>query len=352
MKAVVYHGTKDVRFEAAWDSPRLGSDEVRVKVKAAGICHTDFCEYLYGPLYVAKTPHPRTGRCVPLILGHEFCGQVEETGERVRKVHAGDRVAVNAVDSCRQCEYCHRGLPALCPSAAYIGFSRDGGFAEYAAVPETCCYKLSDKVSDKAGAMVEPLSVALHGVKLSMPGIGSRVAVVGGGTIGLCALQALKVSGTREVFVVEKSEAKEACARRLGATEVVNSSRLDPVKSILELTNGLGVDAAFECVGSQPALSTAIDMTRGGGTICILGVIPRPIEFNFNDLMAREKKLVTSLAYGDEFPTVIAMLGDGRLDGDSLVTRSVPIEEAVGRGLLCYDELTPHNLRTLIQMES
>jgi len=91
---------------------------------------------------------------------------------------------------------------------------------------------------------------------------------------------------------------------------------------------------------------------RGGGTICILGVIPRPIEFDFNDLMAKEKKLLTSLAYGDEFPTVIAMLSDRRLDGDSLVTRSVPLDEAVNRGLLRCEELTPHNLRTLIQMES
>src|ERR1041385_5820185 len=140
MKALVYHGQKDVRYENISEPSELGPKEVRLKVKYAGLCHTDFNEYLRGPLFVARTPHPRTGRSIPLVMGHEFSGEVVEIGAAVGHIQVGDRVAVNAVDSCGQCAYCRRGTPALCQSVAYVGFGRDGGFAEFTVLPEACCF--------------------------------------------------------------------------------------------------------------------------------------------------------------------------------------------------------------------
>src|SRR5258707_14717318 len=115
MKALVYHGPRDWRYEDFAEPPVTRGD-VRLRVKASGLCHTDFNEYLNGPLYVASTPHARTGRSIPLVLGHEFSGEVVEVGRDVTGFHIGDRVAVNAVDCCRECEFCHRGLLLQCPS--------------------------------------------------------------------------------------------------------------------------------------------------------------------------------------------------------------------------------------------
>jgi (R,R)-butanediol dehydrogenase/meso-butanediol dehydrogenase/diacetyl reductase len=352
MQALVYHGRKDVRLEDFPDPSRLAGSEVRLRVKSAGICHTDYNEYMHGPIYVAQSPHPRTGRAVPLILGHEFSGDVVEVGKDVRQLKVGDRVAINSVDSCRNCTYCRQGLYALCPSAAYIGFSRDGGLAQFAVVPEDCCHRLAPNVSYRAGALVEPLSVALHAVKQAGSVIGSRVAVVGGGAVGLCTLQALRAAGAREVMVIEKSEAKKPYAQQLGASAVVNPDQHDPVEAVLELTEGLGADTSFECVGSAAALRTAMDVTRASGTVCEVGIFPGPVELDLNTLMSQERRLVTSFAYTDEFPTVITMLSDGRLQAEPLITRTLPLARALEDGLQQYEAMAATSVRTIIEMDS
>lgn len=352
MKALVFHGRKDLRLEDVAETSVLGAREVRLKVKRAGICHTDFNEYAHGPLYVAASPHPRTGRSVPLVLGHEFSGEVVETGSAVRRVTVGDRVAVNAVDSCRNCFYCRRGQYALCPSAAYIGFARDGGFAQFSVVPEDCCYQLSEEVSYDAGALVEPLSVAVHAVRQAGAGVGSRTAVVGGGTVGLCTLQALRAAGARDVFVVEKAEAKKRFSESLGASAFINPEKTNPAKAIHELTDGLGADVTFECVGSPAAMATAVSVTRSGGIMCIVGIFPGPFQFDFNSLVSSEKNIVTSLAYGDEFPIVIKMLADRRLQAEPLITRSFRLEEALNEGLREYETLSATNVRMVIDTEA
>src|SRR6201996_383050 len=272
MKALVYHGTKDLRYQDFPD-PHAGTGEVLLRIRNSGLCHTDFNEYVNGPLYVAATPHKRTGRSVPLVLGHEFSGEVVEVGAGVTRLRVGDRVAVNAVDACRTCEFCRRGLFVHCPSAATIGFARDGGYAEYAAVPEDCCHLLRPKVSFRSAAMVEPFSVALHSVRRARVEVGSRAVIVGGGTIGLCTLQALRACGVMDVYVIERSPAKQKFAEDLGASAFIHSDVDDPAKVIRQLTNGVGADYTFECVGSHSALKTALDVTRPGGNVCLTGVI-------------------------------------------------------------------------------
>jgi len=352
MKAIVYHGRKDVRYQSVAEPSQVEPHEVRLKVKYAGLCHTDFNEYLHGPLFIAQTPHPRTGRSIPLVIGHEFSGEVLEIGKQVDRIRVGDHVAVNAIDSCGHCPFCRRGTPALCTSVAYIGFARDGGFAEYAVVPARCCFRLKTEMSFQAGALVEPLAVALHAVRQARVQVGSRVAVVGGGAVGLCTLQALRAAGVRDVLVIDKAREKEPFARGLGAGAFLDPAHPDLVRRVRELTEGIGVDVAFECAGSPGALGTAIEVTSGGGTICVVGIFPAPFEFDLNSLLMQEKTIVTSLGYSDEFPTVIAMLADGRLAAEPLITRTVSLAEGVEIGLARYEDDCVTNIRTLIGIES
>jgi (R,R)-butanediol dehydrogenase / meso-butanediol dehydrogenase / diacetyl reductase len=352
MKAIVYHGRKDVRYQNVAEPLQIGPHEVRLKVKYAGLCHTDFNEYLHGPLFIAQTPHPRTGRSIPIVIGHEFSGEVLEIGKQVDQIRVGDHVAVNAVDSCGHCTFCRRGTPSLCTSVAYIGFARDGGFAEYAVVPARCCFRLKPEMSCQAGALVEPLAVALHAVRQARVPIGSRAAVVGGGAIGLCTLQALRATGMLDVLVIDKAKAKEPFARQMGASAFLDPADPDLVRTVRELTDGIGVDVAFECVGSPVALRTAVEVTGGGGTICVAGIFPAPFEFDLNTLLMQEKSIVTSLGYSDEFPVVIAMLADGRLAAEPLITRTVSLAEGVEMGLNKYEDISVTNIRTLIRIES
>jgi len=347
MKALVLHGNKDVRYQD-FAEPSLAPGDVRLQVRSSGLCHTDFNEYVNGPLYVAALPHHRTGRSTPLVLGHEFSGEVMAVGSAVRQIAVGDRVAVNAVDCCRVCEFCRRGLLVHCPQAATIGFARDGGYAEYAVVPADCCHKLRPRVSYRAAALVEPLSVALHSIRRARVEVGSRAAVVGGGTIGLCTLQVLRACGVQDVYVIEKSPAKRRFAEDLGATEFIDAGT-NVQRTIFERTGGMGVDFAFECVGSGAALLTALSVTRPGGTVCLSGVISHPIEFNWNNVLSKEKAIVTTNAYHDEFPVVIAMLDDGRLKAEPLVTQTIPLSDAL-RFLTNFEELGRSNIKMLIDM--
>lgn len=350
MKALVYHGRNDVRHESVAD-PRVAAGEVLLKVKYAGLCHTDINEYRHGPLFVAKSPHPRTGRCMPIVLGHEFSGEVIEVGAEVSNIKVGDRVAVNAVDFCGECAYCKTRAVNLCSSVAFIGFGRDGGFAELASVPARCCFHLSPSLSYRAGALVEPFSVALHAVKRVGVVIGSRVAVIGGGAVGLCVLQALRATGAGQVMVIDTSPSKEVFAKRMGATSFLDPSVDDFEVLVREITAG-GVDVAFECVGSEGSLHTAFSVTRAGGTICLVGIFPTPIEFDFNIPVMREHSVICSLGYTDEFPAVINMLSDGRLQAEPLITRILALAESVDLGIRRYQEPGVTNVRTLISMES
>lgn len=350
MKALVLHGNKDLRYEE-FPVPKVGAHDVRLQVKASGLCHTDFNEYWNGPLYVSAAPHHRTGRSIPLVLGHEFAGEVVDVGSDVISLRPGDRVAVNAVDSCRQCEFCRRGLILHCSDAAAIGFARDGGYAEYAVVPADCCHVLRPNVSFPAAATVEPLSVALHSVRRAGVEVGSKAAVVGGGTIGLCTLQVLRACGVVDVYVIEKSPAKRRFAEELGATEFIQCEQSDVAKIILGLTKGIGVDFAFECVGSGAALQTALNSTRPGGTVCLTGVIPQPIQFDWNAVLAKEKTVTTTNAYNDEFPIVIAMLNDGRLRAEPLITLTLNLSEA-GAYLKRFEEYGRENIKMMIDLNS
>lgn len=332
MKALRWHGRKDVRLDEV-PQPTAAPGEVVIRVAACGICGSDLHEYLHGPLYISKAPHPLTGVVPPVALGHEFCGRVVEVGAGVQTVRRGDRVTVNPCLLCGECAWCRRGQINYCAKLGSVGLSRDGALAPLVGVPAYGCHLLPPEIDDTQGASVEPLAVAVHAYGRARLTGGERVAVIGAGPIGLLTLQVLKAKGTGWVVIVEPREERRRLARALGADAVIDPEVEDPARAVAEMTQGQRVAVAFECVGSAPAFSTAFRAAGKGGRVVLVGLVPENVPTNLLGLLAHEKEVVGSSAYVDEFPEAIRLLAEGRVRIDPLVTARVPLEDALSRGL-------------------
>lgn len=332
MRALRWHGRKDVRLDEV-PEPTAAPGEVVIRVAACGICGSDLHEYLHGPLYIPKAPHPLTGVAPPVTLGHEFCGRVAEVGAGVRAVREGDRVAVNPCLLCGECAWCRRGQPNYCARLGCVGLSRDGGLAPFVAVPAYGCHVLPPEVDDVQGATVEPLAVVVHACRRARLSGGERVAVVGAGPIGLLLLQVLKAKGAGWVAVIEPQGERRRVARALGADAVIDPGAQDPARAVAELTGAERAAAAFECVGSGPAFASAVRVAGKGGRVVLVGLVPDPVPADLLGLLAHEKEIIGSSAYVDEFPEAIRLLAGGRVQVDPLVTARVPLEDALSRGL-------------------
>jgi (R,R)-butanediol dehydrogenase/meso-butanediol dehydrogenase/diacetyl reductase len=349
MKAAVWYGKKDVRVEDIPEPPAPGPGDVKIKVHWTGICGSDLHEYLAGPIFIpADAPHPLTGAQAPLTLGHEFSGEVVEIGEGVTNVEVGDKVTSDACQYCGECFMCKRNRYSLCEKLAFTGLMADGAFAEYVNVPAYSLYKLPAEMSSDAGALVEPIAVGVHAIRRGRVLEGDTVAVVGAGTIGLVTLQAARAAGASKVFVLEIAKARKEFAEKLGATAVIDPTEVDPVEEIRRLTDGLGVDVAIECIGGEKTAPLTIQLTRPGGRAVIVGIFEGPSEQHFNDLVFTEREVYGSLAYYGEFDTAIALLSDGRLVAEPLITGRIKLDDIVEKG---FEELVAHkesNIKILV----
>ncbi|MBT9142962.1 MAG: Sorbitol dehydrogenase [Dehalococcoidia bacterium] len=362
MKAAVWYGKKDVRVEDVLEPPAPGPEEVKIKVHWCGICGSDLHEYLAGPIFIpVESPHPLTGKTAPLILGHEFSGEVVEVGEGVTNVKIGDRVSPDACRYCGTCFMCKQNRYSVCEKSAFTGLMADGAFAEYVNVPAYTLYKLLPEISSEAGALIEPIAVGVHAIRRGHVLVGDTVAIVGTGTIGLVSLQAARAAGASKVFCLEmarargpvemaraRKEARKEFAKKLGATAVVDPTETDAVEEVRRLTGGLGVDVAIECVGGEETASLAIQLTRRGGKTVIVGIFEKPSQLHFNELVFNEKEVVGSLAYYGEFATTIALLADGRLVAEPLITGKIKLDDIVEKG---FEELVARkgsNIKILV----
>ncbi len=320
MKALRYYNRQDFRLEDV-PEPETGAGDVKVKVKWCGICGSDVHEYEAGPQMIPfDRPHPGTGRMAPIIGGHEFSGEVVEVGADISHVAVGDRVTVRPTLPCYQCHYCRRGQHIQCVILGTIGASTDGAFAEFVTVPEHTVYKLPPEVSFEAGAYVEPLACALHAIKRSGMVQGATAAVIGAGPIGLLTLQAALACGAEKVIVFETLETRRELAKQLGAYAALNPLEGNPGKEIARLTDGLRADPVFECAGKPAAMLLADQVSGRGATIVEVGVMMETCDFPFQNLFMREKSIIASQGYVDEFPTAIAYLASGRIKCDPEMT--------------------------------
>ncbi len=342
MKALRWYGRKDLRYEDV-PEPSPGSGQLKIRVNLAGICGSDLKAY-------ADKLSMITADKVPLTIGHEFSGRVAVVGEGVADFKVGDRVSGVGYWFCGECFYCKRGLYNLCLKSDFMGISKDGCMAEYLIAPSYACYKLPDSVSDEAGALVEPLAVAIHALRQGKVSPGDTVAIVGDGAIGLGTLLAARVSGASEIFMVAKHKGRGKIASAMGATAVIYLSDGDPVQLLQNLTGGLGADVTIECVGQPDTPRLAVELARRGGTAVIVGVFEKPSTFDFSSMTFSERTAVGSSIYVDEGRTAIALLADGRIDPASLITSKVPLKDAVKMG---FEELINNkekNIKILLQI--
>ncbi|MBR5316805.1 MAG: galactitol-1-phosphate 5-dehydrogenase [Lachnospiraceae bacterium] len=261
MKAWVLHQAGDIRLEDV-NNPVITEQEVLVQVKSAGICGSDI------PRIYQTGAHVH-----PLIPGHEFSGVVVQTGSSVDKQWQGRRVGIFPLIPCGTCLPCSRKKYEMCRHYNYLGSRRDGGFAEYVAVPADNLIALPDEVSFEEAAMLEPMAVAVHAMRRVMPTSKDTAAVCGLGTIGLLLLMFLRDAGVKHIFVIGNKEFQRKMALQSGISEKCYcDSRKENVKEwLLERTGGSGVDVFFECVGKNETMEQAVDLTAPAGRICLVG---------------------------------------------------------------------------------
>jgi (R,R)-butanediol dehydrogenase/meso-butanediol dehydrogenase/diacetyl reductase len=346
MKAAVYHGQRDIRIETVPD-PTPGPNDLVLKVGACGICGTDLEEYTIGPLFIPDkgNPHPLTGKTLPVVMGHEFAGEVVEVGSAVTRFRPGDRVGPDILLTCGECYWCQRHQLALCPNQGALGLAGDGGLAEYCVVPEFMCIPLPNGMSWAAAAVAEPTSVAVRAVRRGQVTVGEKVAIFGGGAIGQLAAQASRVAGASEVYVVEPQPNRRKLAEQLGATATFDPKTGDPVEWLFEQT-GIGPDVTIEAAGAPVAAPTAIDAVRPGGRAVIVGIPTGSVEFNFLQVVKGEKNVhgVISHVYDEDYKNAIWLLGEGRIQAEPLITRRIGLDDVVSGG---FDWLLNHQSDTL-----
>jgi len=342
MKALRWYAKKDLRYEDV-PEPSPGPGQIKVKVNLAGICGTDFKEYVDGPVMIAIEK-------VPLAIGHEFAGRIAELGEGVTNFKVGERVTALGYWYCGECYYCKRGMYNICANAGFTGLTSDGCMAEYVVVPSYSVYKLPDSVSDELGALVEPLAVSLHAVQRGNVRPGDTVAIVGAGTIGLGVLLAARAAGAAKVYVVDKVKARGKLALAMGATAFINPEGEDPEQRVKDMTGGLGADVSFECVGIQVTAQLAQKLARNGGTIVIIGVFEAPASMDLFEMMFHQKNILGSPIYVNEAETVIALLADKRIDPGRMITSIVPLKDAVEKGFEALVKDKENNIKILLQV--
>ena len=326
MKAAVLHGARDIRIEP-YRQPELHPGMVLLRPRRVGICGTDLHYYEHG----------RNATFIPdrpFILGHEFTAEVAAVAPGVDAVKVGQRVTVNPARACGFCAYCKGGQINLCRKTIMLGSASttpptDGALAEFVTVRSDQCHLLPDDMDDGIGAMMEPLSVALHAVKRAGTVSGKRVLVTGGGTIGLLTAMTARAFGAVPVAVSDIVAARRHKAIELGADLALDPTAHDLRDQVQELT-GLGFDMVFEASGAPPALRAAFDLVRPGGTIVQIGTVgTADIPIPVNQLMVREINFRGSMRYGDTFDEAIRLVAAGRIHVSSLINNVFALEDSV-----------------------
>lgn len=329
MKAWVLHGVNDIRYEEV-SKPEAPAGEVLVRVMAAGICGSDI------PRIYDTGAHRH-----PLICGHEFSGCVESVGDGVDAAWIGKRVGIFPLIPCRECAQCKKQRYEMCSHYDYLGSRRDGGFAEYVSVPEWNLLELPDAVSYEAAAMLEPMAVAVHAMRI---GLGQSfqnngtVCVCGLGTIGLLLTMFLKAQGIRDIFVIGNKEFQRQQALRLGIPEenYCDSKKHDATAWISECTGGVGADLYFECVGRNETAALGLDVAAAGGRVVFMGNPHSDMAFSRDTYWRILRKQLTVLgtwnsaytkADGDDWHFVLQCLEKGIVVPEKLITHRLRLAE-------------------------
>jgi L-iditol 2-dehydrogenase len=323
MQALVVHGREDLRLEEV-EVPTLSENEVLVQVKACGICGSDLPRALNGKVHA-----------FPIVLGHEFSGVVENVDTSTTRFKKGDRVAVAPLLPCGACDYCKLGEPAMCESYSFLGSRKNGAMAEYVAVPVENLVPIPNEVDFRSAAMVEPLTVALHGIERVTVNAGATAIVFGAGTIGLLTLQCLKARGIGKVYVVDIIDEKLNIAKSLGADYTINTSETDIIDYF---TNYKKPDVAFETAGTPITQKQCIDVVKKLGKVVFIGTATKDLTLSkesFEKILRGELELTGSwMSYSAPFPgyewqTALSYIKDKKVDVDTLMTHLLKLDAGI-----------------------
>jgi len=302
--------------------PAIVNDtDVLIRIEYVGICGADIDMWEKGRYGIFDVEYPQ-------IIGHEASGVVVEIGKAVTNLKPGDKVALEPGVPCGTCDRCIEGDYNLCGGVIFKGAPPVTGCNQfYVTHPAQWCFVLPGDLSTRDGALLEPLAVGMHAANQGGVGMGDTVVICGGGTIGLCTLNACKSKGATKIIIIEQSPARIKAAEKMGAV-VVDFSKCDAVEKVMELTGGCGADIVIEASGNAKAFLQTIDLLRGGGTIVCIGLGPNPvIDFNYQAAIYKEATIKTVARYRHVYPRCISGLEAGLLSTEGIITHEYGYED-------------------------
>jgi len=305
----------------------------------------------FGPLLKEATPPNREDVRFP--LGHEVSGVVAEVGEGVTRFQPGDRVAVQPLVSCGKCYACRKGWYNLCEKKEMIGVTLPGGMAEYLCVPEIQVFPIADDMPLLDAALVQCGAFSFGGVMQSGLTLGDTCAVIGAGTCGLMAIQAAKAAGATQIIATDRSDFKLELARMMGATHVLNVKREDVRNRVLELTDGVGVDYAFDTAGMDNTLDEALACVRPNGTAVVMVNdydYDETYTFHCNDFWSKQVTIKCAFSpYVGQYAKMIELARRNVMDARPLVTRIIGLDDVEQEGFLAL-ERDPNQIKIVIKI--
>ncbi|MCL1809412.1 MAG: alcohol dehydrogenase catalytic domain-containing protein [Clostridiales bacterium] len=326
MKALVYHGPGKMLLED-WPVPEPKDNEVLVKLKAVAVCGSDLGAYRLHEVSDRWNP--------PIVLGHEFTGEIASCGKNAAKYKIGTRVAANPIMYCGDCFYCRRGDINLCTNRGSFGTSiggrrTNGAMQEYFAIREEAVIPLDDRISFEEGAFLEPLAVCYVSSAAGSFGKGERVVVTGAGPIGLMNVKFLKAMGASCIVVSDIVDTRLEYAKRYGADIVVNVASESLQKAVNDMTGGIGADRVIITAGNQSAIPESFALVRNGGNIVLVALAHYRVEIDPMQLVARGVSIIGSYMYRWEQLEVMKMLAEGKIQVNDMITSTCALSESEG----------------------
>ncbi|XP_061351554.1 L-idonate 5-dehydrogenase-like isoform X2 [Gastrolobium bilobum] len=291
--------------------PSLGPHDVKIRIKAVGICGSDVHYY--------KTMRVANFIAKPMVLGHESAGIIEEVGTQVNSLQVGDRVALEPGIGCKRCNFCKEGRYNLCRQMKFFGSaasgSTHGSLANKVVHPANLCFKLPDNVNFEEGAMIEPLSVGVHACRRANISPDTNILIIGAGPIGLVVSLAARAFGAPRIIIVDVDTCRLSIAKDLGADEIIQVSTniKDMEEEVVQIRNamGSGIDVSFDCVGYNKTMSTALNATSSGGKVCLIGLAQTEMTVPLTP---------ASVRYRNTWPLCLELLRTGKIDIKPLIT--------------------------------
>lgn len=324
MKAVVKYGNKDGMVEIREVSiPKIGPNEVLLKVMAAGICGSDI------EMWHNKQSFPVN---TPVISGHEFCGVIEEVGKDVKGFKEGDKVTSEThAYVCGRCRFCRSGNYHLCPERLGFGYGADGAFTSYVKVRQEILHLVPENIPFEEASLTEPLCVGYNAVAVvSKLSAGDTVVIIGPGPIGLNCLQVAKVLGAGELIIIgtKVDDKRLKVAKELGADICINLDEQDPVSMVMDKTKGAGADLVVNATGNSASMYQSLQLVRRLGQITKVGWGPKPLNFSLDPLISKSVTLRGSFSHNwQTWEHVIKLMEKSKLKAKPLITHIFPITE-------------------------